>query len=226
MQPDLGEARRDHRAHRHRPRRHRGRRPRSFGRATTGATARASSPCTGNASTTKASRRSCSPVGGSYIQLLGALGPDTPVGRFLATRRSRRPPRRLPRGRHRGALDAPPAEGSSADRRSPARGLAEHADRVRASPNRWAASWWSWSRRADAAGAPSRVGATALEAWCGALINTATLPSGRPPSPISWCTCPLCVVRIRLAERRRILPSITIWLNAAACSSLNRCEPW
>ena len=24
-------------------------------------------------------------VGGSYIQLLGALGPDTPVGRFLAT---------------------------------------------------------------------------------------------------------------------------------------------
>jgi len=25
-------------------------------------------------------------VGSSYIQLLGALGPDTPVGRFLATR--------------------------------------------------------------------------------------------------------------------------------------------
>ena len=26
------------------------------------------------------------PVGSSYVQLLGALGPDTPVGRFLATR--------------------------------------------------------------------------------------------------------------------------------------------
>ena len=25
-------------------------------------------------------------VGGSYVQLLGALGPDTPVGRFLASR--------------------------------------------------------------------------------------------------------------------------------------------
>ena len=25
-------------------------------------------------------------VGGSFVQLLGALGPDTPVGRFLATR--------------------------------------------------------------------------------------------------------------------------------------------
>lgn len=26
------------------------------------------------------------PVGSSYVQLLGALGPDTPVGRFLETR--------------------------------------------------------------------------------------------------------------------------------------------
>ncbi len=35
---------------------------------------------------TRASTRCCSSLGSSYVQLLGALGPDTPVGRSLTSR--------------------------------------------------------------------------------------------------------------------------------------------
>ena len=123
-------------------------------------------------------------AGGSYIQLLGALGPDTPVGRFLATNGP---------GIHHvayrvsdvavDARAAPPRERAS-DRRGPARRLAQHAHRVRASRSRWAASWWSSSRRASAQEGRS------VRPGFGAWTSTATLPSGSLPSPISWWTCP------------------------------------
>ena len=73
-------------------------------------------------------------VGESYVQLLGALGPDTPVGRFLD--------KRGPGVHHLGyrvanvteALGRLRAEGADADRRDAASGFAGHDDRVRAPP--------------------------------------------------------------------------------------------
>ncbi len=93
----------------------------------------ASNRPTGNAWTIKASRRSCSRVGTSFIQLLGALGPDTPVGSFLAQRGP---------GLHHlayrvddvaAALSRLRDEGITTDRRSPATRFTGHADRVRPS---------------------------------------------------------------------------------------------
>ncbi len=71
-------------------------------------------------------------AGSSFIQLLGARGPDTPVGRFLSTRGP---------GMHHvayrvddidAALASLRADGVAADRRVTASWLPRHADRVRA----------------------------------------------------------------------------------------------
>ena len=83
MQPGPRRRRRD-RAHRHRPRGHRGRRPRGVGRPVPAAARRRA------VHRERVEDQGVEEVlfaaGSSYVQLLGALGPDTPVGRFLATR--------------------------------------------------------------------------------------------------------------------------------------------
>ena len=71
-------------------------------------------------------------VGEDHVELLAPLGPDTPVGKFLAKQRPRAAPRRLPGGGHRRRRSSALREaGTAADRRDAAR----RASAARASPS-------------------------------------------------------------------------------------------
>ena len=86
-------------------------------------------------------------IGSSYIQLLGALGPDTPVGRFLVDAEVRvciTSPTAWTTSRTR--LRTCGSEGARADRRSAPGGLPQHARSRSCTRARWAASWSSSSR--------------------------------------------------------------------------------
>ena len=87
-------------------------------------------------------------AGSSYIQLLGALGPDTPVGRSLASRGP---------GVHHVAYRVDDIDAALAHMRTEGARLIDEAPRPGSRdtaiafvhPRRWAASWSSSSRSVD-----------------------------------------------------------------------------
>ncbi len=122
-------------------------------------------------------------VGESFIQLLGALGPDTPVGRFL----ERRGP-----GVHHVGYRVPDVALALQDLRAEGVTLIDEHPRLGSRGTTIA-----FVHPKDVGGVLvelvqetrlSRTGSRGPRA--GALMRTETLPSGSAPSPISWCATP------------------------------------
>ena len=128
-------------------------------------------------------------VGESYVQLLGALGPDTPVGRFLG--------KRGPGVHHLGyrvadvteALERLRAEGVTLIDETPRAG-SRGTTIAFVHPRSMGGVLVELVQEPPG---PANLGPTigrSVRPRSGALIGTATLPSGRAPCSISRCASP------------------------------------
>ena len=119
-------------------------------------------------------------TGTSFIQLLGALGPDTPVGRFLEVHGP---------GIHHLAYRVNDIEDALAHLRVVGLRLIDEHGRPGSRGTTIAFLHpTSMDGVLGGAGPGERRYGRSVRPSAGAFTKTLTLPSGSPPSPISWCT--------------------------------------